>query len=101
MPQGNTRTPRALLLAALTVSAIVISPVAALASGPGVTIIGRGLDQPFTLSGDQIAAGSDVSSTSYTKRSRLGGAPGEQSTGRSGPGAPVRAGFNAAPIPRT
>jgi hypothetical protein len=101
MPQGTTRTPRALLLAALTIAvAIVITPAAALASGPGVTIIGRGLDQPYTLSGDQIAAGGDVPSTSYTKRSRIGVATRVQLSGMSVRSALLRAGINVNAIRR-
>jgi len=101
MPQGNTRTLRALLVAALTIAvASIVTPAAALASGPGVTIIGRGLDQPFTLSGAQIAAGADVPSTSYTKRERVGSATRVQLSGMSVRSALLRAGINVSAIRR-
>jgi hypothetical protein len=66
--------PARCALAAATVSiALAICPAGALAGGPGVTVIGRQIPQPLTLSGDQISAASDVSPRSYTVRERAGG----------------------------
>ena len=59
-------------VAALSI-ALALAPAAALAGGPGVTVIGQQLDEPFTISGDQLGAGGDVPPTSFTKRSRPGG----------------------------
>jgi hypothetical protein len=90
----------ALLAAALSIAfAITIAP-AALASGPGVTVIGRQLDQPFSLSGDQIAAGADVPSTSFTKRERLGSATRVQLSGMSVASVLARAGVDTSSIRR-
>jgi hypothetical protein len=103
MPGRNRTLPArrwALLAAALSIAiAITIAP-AALASGPGVTVIGRQLDQPFTLSGDQIAAGADVPSTSYTKRDRLGSATRVQLSGMSIGSVLSRAGIDTSSIRR-
>jgi hypothetical protein len=59
------------MAAALTVAA-AITPAAALAGGPGVTVFSRQSAQPLTLSGAQIAAAADVPSTTYTLRSSAG-----------------------------
>jgi hypothetical protein len=66
--------PARCALAAATLSiALAICPAGALAGGPGVTVIGRQIPQPLTLSGDQISAAADVSPRSYTVRQRAGG----------------------------
>ncbi len=75
MPARNrTLAARCALAAAALSIAVAIAPSAAFAGGPGVTVIGRQLDQPFTLSGDQLGAGGDVAARSFTKRERPGGA---------------------------
>ncbi len=73
MPARNRTLPARCALAAAALSiAIALFPAAALAGGPGVTVIGRSLSDPFTFSGDQIAGASDVPSTSFTVRDRPG-----------------------------
>lgn len=74
MPARTRTLPARCALAAATLNiALAICPAGALAGGPGVTVIGRALPEPLTLSGDQISAASDVPSHSYTLRDRPGG----------------------------
>jgi hypothetical protein len=76
---GRIRTlrGRCLLAAAALSIAIVVSPAAALAAGPGATVIGKQLDAPFTIGGEQFAG--DVPPTAFTVRERPG-APGRKVT---------------------
>jgi PKD repeat protein len=69
-----TLPARCALAAAALSFAMAISPAGAFAGGPGVTVIGSQLDTPFTISGDQITQGADVSSRSYTVRATPGAA---------------------------
>ncbi|MEA2157501.1 MAG: hypothetical protein QOE11_3641 [Solirubrobacteraceae bacterium] len=99
MSARNWTLPARCALAAATLSiAIALVPAAALASGPGVTVIGRGLDQPLTLSGAEISSGGDVSSTTYTVRSRPGSATKITLSGMSVASVLARAGIDISSI---
>ncbi len=99
MPARNRKLPaRCALAAAALIVAIAIAPAAALAAGPGVTVIGQGLDQPFTLSGAQIASEGDVQGTTYTRRERIGSATKVTLSGMSVRSVLARAGVNTSSI---
>jgi hypothetical protein len=71
MPARIRTLPARCALAAAALSiAIAISPAAALAGGPGVTVLSRQLPTPFTLAGDQFSG--DVGARAFTVRDRPG-----------------------------
>ena len=71
MPARIRTLPARCALAAAALSiAIAITPGAALAGGPGVTVLARQLPTPFTLAGAQFSA--DVGARAFTVRDRPG-----------------------------
>lgn len=99
--QASLRISARCALAAAALSlALAISPAGAFAGGPGVTVIGRQLDQPLTLSGAQISEGADVPSTSYRIRDANGATRRVQRAGMSVSGLLLRAGVDPSSIRR-